>query len=437
MHNLDEAAAGVQKTGSDGMDMLPSKYQLFDPLPDDDYQRLKDDIAERGILVPVELDETGAILDGHHRIRIAKELGIKDYPTLVRVGLTEEQKRCHVRALNILRRHLTKEQRDAHIKAMRQEGMTLQAIADATHTSIGKVHSVISSDELFKNEKLTGKDGKARPATYKPRQKAVIARSEAEVSRAVDAIGKAETIPGQLIDVKVLEQKIRRQESTEAREARRQPLPDDAPLPVDKCRLIHCSVVDTAKQIELGTVDCIITDPPYPREYLPVYEELAKVASILLKPGGSLLVMVGQSYLPEILNLMTPHITYHWTLSYLTPGGQAVQLWQRKVNTFWKPVLWFVNGSYNGEWAGDVLKSDTNDNDKNHHHWGQSLSGMTDIISRFTSRDDLILDPFMGGGATAEAALRMGRRFIGSDIDESAIHSTQRRLMEAANDTDI
>ncbi len=34
--------------------------------------------------------------------------------------------------------------------------------------------------------------------------------------------------------------------------------------------------------------------------------------------------------------LRTAQMTYHWTVAYLTPGGQAVQLWDRKVNAFWK-----------------------------------------------------------------------------------------------------
>ena len=45
------------------------QYQTFDLLTSDEYAALKADIAERGILVPIEIDETGAILDGHHRVR--------------------------------------------------------------------------------------------------------------------------------------------------------------------------------------------------------------------------------------------------------------------------------------------------------------------------------------------------------------------------------
>lgn len=91
-------------------------YQLFPDLADDQYQDLKRDIAERGVMVPVEYDDEGNILDGHHRVRAHSELvdagaELAPYPRIVREGWTETQKREHVRRLNILRRHLTQEQR--------------------------------------------------------------------------------------------------------------------------------------------------------------------------------------------------------------------------------------------------------------------------------------------------------------------------------------
>lgn len=86
------------------------QYQLLPNLPEDDYARLKADIAERGVLVPVELDEHGNVLDGHHRVRIADELGIT-YPTVTRIGMDEYEKRLHAVALNLARRHLTDAQK--------------------------------------------------------------------------------------------------------------------------------------------------------------------------------------------------------------------------------------------------------------------------------------------------------------------------------------
>ncbi len=134
-----------------------------------EYEALKADIEERGVLVPVEVDETGAILDGHHRVKAWQELrsegvNLAEYPKMVRRGLTEEQKRNHARSLNVLRRHLSREQRDDVMQAMRRDGMSIRQIAEAVGASIGKVHDAVS--EVFKNEHLTvkGSDGKEYPA---------------------------------------------------------------------------------------------------------------------------------------------------------------------------------------------------------------------------------------------------------------------------------
>lgn len=176
--------------------------------------------------------------------------------------------------------------------------------------------------------------------------------------------------------------------------------------------------------------DWIITDPPYPAQYLPLYSDLSCFAARVLKPGGSLIVMSGQSYLPEIINRLSEHMDYHWCLSYLTPGGQAPHLFQKNVNTFWKPLLWFVKGKYEGHCIGDVCKSKPNDNDKQHHHWGQSESGMADIVERFTLPGQTIIDPFLGGGTTGVVATQLKRFFIGIDIDKSAVQESMFRLSQ-------
>jgi hypothetical protein len=64
-------------------------------------------------------------------------------------------------------------------------------------------------------------------------------------------------------------------------------------------------------------VDAIITDPPYSKQYLHLYEDLARFASQVLKPGGSLLTMAGVAYLPQILKMIGQHLNYQWTISYL------------------------------------------------------------------------------------------------------------------------
>jgi site-specific DNA-methyltransferase (adenine-specific) len=212
--------------------------------------------------------------------------------------------------------------------------------------------------------------------------------------------------------------------------AQRQIAPADMPVEwSDRCRLIIASVAELTQHLEPESVDWIITDPPYPEEFLPCYAELSKTASIVLRPGGSCLVMCGQSFLPQVVAALGEHLTYRWTAAYLTPGGQATQVWPRRVNNFWKPLFWHTKGEPNGEhWIGDVCESDVNDNDKRFHDWGQSESGMADIVERFTSAGQTILDPFLGGATTGLVALRMDRRFIGADSDADVIVAARSRL---------
>lgn len=187
--------------------------------------------------------------------------------------------------------------------------------------------------------------------------------------------------------------------------------------------------------MEPASVDAILTDPPYPAEFLPLYEKLAEHAALWLKSGGVCAVMTGQSHLPQVLGMLTKHLDYHWTIAYLTPGGQAVQIFPRKVNTFWKPVIVLRNGAGDfAEWFGDVAKSDTNDNDKRFHHWGQSESGMADLVKRLTHPGAVVLDPFMGAGTTGVASIALGRSFIGCDVNADHVETARERIEQTVLD---
>lgn len=50
------------------------------------------------------------------------------------------------------------------------------------------------------------------------------------------------------------------------------------------------------------------------------------------------------------------------------------------------------------------------------------------IILMSSDEGDIVLDPFMGTGTTAIAAKRLGRKYIGFDIDEKYINITERKL---------
>lgn len=150
------------------------KYQLLPDHTGDDYAALKADIKARGPQVPVEYDEAGNILDGHHRVKACMELGITDWPRVVRAGLTEEQKRVHVRQLNLARRHLNHAQKrdliaaqlkDTPEKSNRQIAAGLQV----DHKTVQAVRrDVEATGEIPQLSKTIGADGKARPKPKGP-----------------------------------------------------------------------------------------------------------------------------------------------------------------------------------------------------------------------------------------------------------------------------
>ena len=196
----------------------------------------------------------------------------------------------------------------------------------------------------------------------------------------------------------------------------------EAIIPSDRFSVSVGDMQDWASEEKF---DFVITDPPYIKEYLPLYETLAIRCNDWLKPGGLLVAMCGQSYLDQIYSMMSKHLDYYWTAAYLTPG-QPTPLRQRNVNTTWKPLLIFSNGEYHGKIFGDVFRSDGND--KSFHKWGQSISGMVSVVSGMCLPGQTILDPFCGAGTTGIAALKYGCLFTGIDVDSENVNISISRL---------
>jgi DNA methylase len=159
------------------------------------------------------------------------------------------------------------------------------------------------------------------------------------------------------------------------------------------------------------TADAIITDPPYAREYLPLYADLAKWADSVLTDDGVLAVLTGNYYLPEVFGLLTGYRPYRWTMAYLTPGpGYAAM--HARVQSHWKPVLLYGAGPR----LDDVVRAVDSPSGEA-HRWQQSLSGFTELVSCLTEPGQTVADPFAGSGTTLIAARQLGRRGIGADID--------------------
>lgn len=185
------------------------------------------------------------------------------------------------------------------------------------------------------------------------------------------------------------------------------------------------------KKIPDGSVDVIITDPPYLKKFIPLHADLGEAAARILKDGGSLLCMEGHAHLPEVIELLSKSLRWHWCIAYLLEGRNA-PLYQKRITARWKPVVWFVKGKYTGKWVPDVAHSGARE--KDYHPWQQSISGMTDLVEKFTNEGDTVLDCFMGSGTTGVACVNLNRNFIGYEIDEKYFSVANERITKAGAD---
>jgi len=141
-------------------------YQVMPEMAQEEYEALKEDIAERGVMVPIEFDENGNVLDGHHRLKICVELGIEDYPKIIRTGMSEPEKWTHARKLNMVRRHLTREQRRELIQAQIKDTPELSdrqiaKMLGVSHSTVGIMRrELIENGQVDESTTSIGSDGK-------------------------------------------------------------------------------------------------------------------------------------------------------------------------------------------------------------------------------------------------------------------------------------
>ena len=172
---------------------LEEKYQVMPNMPPEQFEALKADIAERGVLVPIDVDEQGHILDGHHRYRACVELDLTDFPTIVRPGLSEEERRIFARKNNMLRRHLNRKQVRELIGEQLKDtpswanNRIAQVLGVDSKTVQAVRHALERTSEIPKFDKLVGADGKARPVKQK-RPAAIMASNTNDLSRILERI---------------------------------------------------------------------------------------------------------------------------------------------------------------------------------------------------------------------------------------------------------
>ncbi len=392
--------------------------EALPPLASYEFEALKASIAEHGVLQRILVLPDGRIIDGYHRWKIVGNEAPCDT-----LDLDEQSAFLLGLAMNTARRQMSpnqikelrKKQKPIALE-LRQKGKSQEETAKILGITQGavaqweagakKVISIISTNTAYNPPDLRIKIPKKEKEKIAER----VATGESQIQIAADyKVSQAR--------VSQIAKKKKKVAVSKAK------IPDELQI-----RIEHGDFVTLCQGLPDNSIDLILTDPPYPKEYLPLWPELSAVAQRLLRPSGFLIAYSGQEYLPEVLNRLAEHLEYYWLgmLYHRGPTAQRfeVNMWNRA-----KPILFFYKPPRvkQGAWLEDVIESP--EPDKDYHKWGQNPEPFKKLLTCFSQPGEIILDPFAGGGSVIQAAIKTKRNIIAFEKDTEAYNVLNSRFL--------
>ena len=377
----------------------PQYQDALAPLRPEELAALKADIERRGVMHAVDLDEDGQVLDGHHRVAIADELGI-DYPTVTHSFDSEADRLDWVIKSNLCRRHLDPIRwGHAFDKLLAHRGVKRgQGARNGTSATVAEVAAEAGVSP--------------RTARWRLRQADKYTELPAEHQQRVDG-GE------DLADV------VRDHQKAE-REAERVRLAAAAVLPAGGDEGVRLGDFRHA-EVEAGSVKLIFTDPPYSPDVVGLFRDLFTVAEAALEDGGSLVTYFGRCAIRAVFAAIPPGMRVHW-LCGVQHSGPCDLMKQYGVRVRFKPLLWLTKGHRSGMCVVDDLI--VGDHEKALHPWQQAVSEAAYYIERLTKPDDLVFDPFGGSATTAVACKQLRRRWLLCEVDPDTAALARQRIRE-------
>lgn len=223
----------------------------------------------------------------------------------------------------------------------------------------------------------------------------------------------------------------------------------------------------------LSSVDCVVTSPPYNQQidkFKPsgMHKESRWVEKISSGYADSMDEDDYQKWQSEILEYL-----YLSTGQFGSVFYNHKHRWRNGIiinpldwirNTRWRirqEIIWARNGSTTMN-ARMFAPSDERVYwlCKDIHKWNQECVSYMSVwaipsfafadhacayppsipercIRATTDKGDIVLDPFMGSGTTGVASVKLGRKFVGIEIDTKYFNTACKRIDEAYNQGDI
>lgn len=225
----------------------------------------------------------------------------------------------------------------------------------------------------------------------------------------------------------------------------------------DYVTLYHGNCFEVMDSMADESIDCVITDPPYSER---THQKASKkVANGVVSHGIDTFDSFSDEKLYEVYDEMA-RITKGWIVSTIdynhafkfeteppknmrqmrigvwvknnpTPqisGDRPSQGWEA-ISYLYKKNLraWWNAGGAHGNYVSN-LATPTG------HPTPKPIAMVSSFVERFSKNNDIILDPFAGGGTTLLAARNLGRKVIGVELEEKYCELIAKRLSQETFD---
>ncbi len=198
--------------------------------------------------------------------------------------------------------------------------------------------------------------------------------------------------------------------------------------------------IDVMRSVDRGTVDFILTDPPYVTNFRdrqgrtvanddngrwlrPAFNQMHRV----LKDGGFCVSFYGWNKVDLFMDAwkaagfrVVGHLVFRKRYASSTrflryQHEQAYLLAKGSPTLPAQPIPDVLDFPYTGNRL---------------HPTQKPVEALTPLIEAFTKPGDLVLDPFSGSGSTLAAAQQTGRNWTGIELDNAHYHTARQRLAE-------
>jgi site-specific DNA-methyltransferase (adenine-specific) len=241
--------------------------------------------------------------------------------------------------------------------------------------------------------------------------------------------------------------------------------------------LIKGDCLEVMKGIESGSIDAIITDPPYGTtackwdsviDFELMWEQLNRI----IKPNGAIVLFSAQPFTSVLVSSNLKMFKYEWVWDKVVPTNhlnakrQPMRLHETicvfykkqctynrqmtdKPKEYQRPNRKLVKDAfYETKNYGDAKRRFAEDSDhtktnpktiiqfsngngyskKGNHPTQKPLDLMEYLIKTYTNENEIVLDFTMGSGSTGVAANNLNRNFVGIEKDENYFNIATERI---------